>query len=562
MTGNLPRTMPTITPGKLPVLNTNVNDAQAEYQKSVAKRNEYMARMKALATNGYREPSTELRSAADAQQPTNAAIPAFGGDRSPTPPVQTGSQNQQPIAQPTSVFSNNRSHIPLAPTDPQVQNQQPALTNPQSKAVAQSQQQSEAIAQTQKPAYFMSTPDAPIEHDRNAFGRFLQPRQDELDAADNGSRWRNALQNDALIPGTAYANQVMQAAQIEGRGQSTPAQNDRAREMQRRALMSQYDKLIFDFTHNNWNDNPDGQAAAYAEGQKLLEQYAASGFDPADLRAMPRQSAGSSVIQNKQLTDVSETIMDTEYLGRQMQKSLATNQPIDKNVLDKVTQRLAASLGGDAKSMGEGEKIRIQTQFLSQEEKQKVYDTTQWYRNTLNHIMAAGADKAWSANWKDKLAEIEDDYDKGRPDLALAGLVPLLKSNEKQLSYDLQSDLGAATAQYDHYMQAMLLAAQIDQVALYNTAKYLHDQQQNKYNEWAQQRGIAKRYDEPMPDIDLDALRAMNSKNSPFLERPGFTSPQGARTPQGPAVDFDPNSKTHGNRYYGLKPPKIEWRNR
>lgn len=562
MIGNLPRTMPTITPGKLPVLNTDVNDAQAEYQKSVAKRNEYMARMKALATNGYREPSTELRSAADAQQPTNAAVPAFGGDRGPTPPVQTGSQNQQPIAQPTSVFSSNRSHIPSAPTDPQVQNQQPVLTNPQSKAVAQSQQQSEAIAQTQQPAYFMPTPDAPIEHDRNAFGRFLQPRQDELDAADNGSRWRNALQNDALIPGTAYASQVMQAAQIEGRGQSTPAQNDRAREMQRRALMSQYDKLIFDFTHNNWNDNPDGKAAAYAEGQKLLEQYAASGFDPADLRAMPRQSAGSSVIQNKQLTDQSAVILDTEFLGSKMQEAVTTGKPISPVILDKVSQRIAATLGGDASSMADTEKIRIQKIMLTPEDNNKVNTVVSWYRDTLNKIMASGADKKWSANWKDKLAEVEHDYDSGRPDLALAGLVPLLKSNEDQLPTDLQANLGAATAQYDAYMESMVMAAQVDQVVLYQLAKYAHDKSAFTYNKWAQERGVENRYTNQMPDLDLDALRALNTKRSQLLEPANFTGPQGARTPQGPVADFDPNSKPHSGKWYGLKPPKIEWRNR
>lgn len=559
MIGNLPRTMPTITPGKLPVLNTNVNDAQAEYQKSVAKRNEYMARMKALATNGYREPSTELRSAADAQQPTNAAVPAFGGDRSPTPPVQTGSQNQQPIAQPTSVFSSNRSHIPLAPTDPQVQNQQPVLTNPQSKAVAQSQQQSEAIAQTQQPAYFMPTPDAPIAHDRNAFGRFLQPRQDELDAADNGSRWRNALQNDALIPGTAYANQVMQAAQIEGRGQSTPAQNDRAKELMRRSLMSQYDKLVTDFNNGRWNDNPEGKDAAYQEGTRIRENYAASGFDPNDLRAMPRQSASTANIANKQLTDLADAISDTEFLGEEMQKAKASNTPMDRRVLDKVTQRLAAQLGGDSKSMADAEKQRIQMQYLTPEDQNKVYTVARGYRNVLNSIMASGADKKWSANWKDKLAEVQNDFENDRPALAIAGLVPLLKSNEDQLPTDLQSDLAAAQAQYDTYMSNMILAAQVDQVGLYTTAKYLHDQSQRKYNKWAQERGIANRYTNEMPEVDKLWLKAESKNNNPLLQPVQFSGPTPARTPNAD-VDFDPNSKPHSGKWYGIKPPVSRWR--
>lgn len=559
MIGNLPRTMPTITPGKLPVLNTNVNDAQAEYQKSVAKRNEYMARMKALATNGYREPSTELRSAAGAQQPTNAAIPAFGGDRGPTPPVQTGSQNQQPIAQPTSVFSSNRSHIPSAPTDPQVQNQQPVLTNPQSKAVAQSQQQSEAIAQTQKPAYFMSTPDAPIEHDRNAFGRFLQPRQDELDAADNGSRWRNALQNDALIPGTAYANQVMQAAQIEGRGQSTPAQNDRAKELMRRSLMSQYDKLVTDFNNGRWNDNPEGKDAAYQEGARIRENYAASGFDPNDLRAMPRQSASTANIANKQLTDLADAISDTEFLGEEMQKAKASNTPMDRRVLDKVTQRLAAQLGGDSKSMADAEKQRIQMLYLTPEDQNKVYTVARGYRNVLNSIMASGADKKWSANWKDKLAEVQNDFENDRPALAIAGLVPLLKSNADQLPTDLQSDLAAAQAQYDTYMSNMILAAQVDQVGLYATAKYLHDQSQRKYNKWAQERGIANRYTNEMPEVDKLWLKAESKNNNPLLQPVQFSGPTLARTPNAD-VDFDPNSKPHSGKWYGIKPPVSRWR--
>lgn len=429
------------------------------------------------------------------------------------------------------------------------------------------------VEQPQSTDFPVQSENAPIEQRTNAdlndtstnksswIGKVLAPRQDELDTENNGTRWRNALENDFLMPGSEYANQVMKGAQIEketedAQNQSQNGLNARANEYHRRSMMDQYNKLLADYNAGRWNTGTQGKQAAYQAIENLRAQYAAEGYDPNELRQPSPQVGGNKELSSKTVTDLTTTISDTEYFANELEKNLKEGKPLDQNVLDKVSQNVLAQIGNDSKNMDAGEKTRIQTQMLSDADLQRVLTTMKWYRNTLYKIQASGASKRWEAGWQDKLAKIQQDGANGRPDLAFAGLIALLKSNEKQLPTDLASNYEAAQQQYKDYMNAMLLAAQVDQAKLYIAAKYLHDKSQYDYNTLMQDRGVDRRKTNALPDLDLNALRATNTQNSPFLNTPGFAGPEAPQVPKPIVDDADPNRNGRDNGIVDKKPGK------
>ena len=410
--------------------------------------------------------------------------------------------------------------------------------------------------------------DAPVENvasEDNFAQKILRPREDERIAANEGRRWRNALQRDALIPGSEYAEQVRQMAAIE-RDPTVEATGDhgmssaelRAREMKRRAMMGQYDKLISDFGAGRWNDDAEGADAARAEGDRLKTQYEVAGFDIGDLRQMPRQSASTSQMASKAMSDIHETILDAGFIAQEMQEAVASGKPIDANVLDKVAQKLAAALGGDSKSMADAEKVRIQIQYLPPKDKARVISGIKRYRKMLDSVMAVGGERRWSANWRDKMASINKDLAAGNYADAMGGMVALVNSTESQLPTDLASGLQSAKIQYDDYLSNMTMAAQIDNLALYNTAKYLFEQGKSKLNKMHEVRGSNRRFKDEFPAIDEAALLGLNSHDNEFIAPPPFTPAQRARDPNLVAPDVDAwrspgsNNPTPG----GSKKPK------
>lgn len=48
-------------------------------------------------------------------------------------------------------------------------------------------------------------------------GKALKPSSEESEASRRGCRWTYALQHNAIIPETKYAEQVMKGAEIEAR---------------------------------------------------------------------------------------------------------------------------------------------------------------------------------------------------------------------------------------------------------------------------------------------------------------------------------------------------------
>lgn len=373
--------------------------------------------------------------------------------------------------------------------------------------------------------------DAPIQpapRQDNAFQRLIRPRQDETDAANQGRRWRNAAQRDALIPGSEYAEQVrlMAAGErdpVEPREPDTSSATIRAREMQRRAMMSQYDKLISDFNSGRWNDDAEGAAAAREEGERLAQRFAEAGFDRNDLRVMPRQSASTSQLADKRMGDLYETVLDTQYLGNEFAEAIRTGKPIDVNVLDKSVQKLAATMGGDSKAMADGEKVRIQIQYLPEADKAKVLAGIARYRDTLSSIMRVGNERKWGANWNNKLNSILSDYDNNDLPRMVAGATAMWNSTEADMPTDLKTMLDAAKTQYETYMENMVFAAQIDHLAAYNTAKFLFGQAKGKLNSFYELKGSNRRFNDEFAELDEKALLGLNVKDNEFLKTPSFS---------------------------------------
>lgn len=387
----------------------------------------------------------------------------------------------------------------------------------------------------------------------NFFSRMLRPSDDELEAARNGMRWHWALEHRFMPPGSKWnetvwngvdrenawlAQMLKQAAtQQKANGMMTPV----ATERQRANMINMWKDHINKIVQGNF-DEFGGTAESAAQWRDAFKQRYESVFgegSSVDLEPVPTVEGKradlmrTSPTQYQQMLSYTEDAMDNIYNWWQNGSwSDPHTQQFIKNYLDKVSQALAAELGGDSKSMADAEKQRIQILSLPESSMALVQQEIAGYREFLESVMDYGRQKGWSqdiigrinrATESAKLAARQS----GKKNISGAvamfiknveDVLPSLSPQERELAVGLSEALGAGKAAHDMYMQNMMLAADVDPSYVYMQAKELHDLAARKYNDFAERAHRPERA-KVLEDrkIDFDDLSRQVSP-SPLLK--------------------------------------------
>ena len=387
----------------------------------------------------------------------------------------------------------------------------------------------------------------------NFFSRMLRPSDDELEAARNGMRWHWALEHRFMPPGSkwnetvwngvdrenAWLAQMLKqaAAQQKANGMMTPV----ATERQRANMINMWKDHINKIVQGNF-DEYGGTAESAAQWRDAFKQRYESVFgegSSVDLEPVPTVEGKradlmrTSPTQYQQMLSYTEDAMDNIY---NWWKNGSWNEPhtqqFIKNYLDKVSQALAAELGGDSKSMADAEKQRIQILSLPESSMELVKQEIAGYREFLESVMDYGRQKGWS---QDIIGRLNRAAESAKLALAQTGkknisgaaammiknvedILPSLSPQERELAVGLSEALAAGKNAHDMYMQNMMLAADVDPSYVYMQAKELHDLAARKYNDFAERAHRPERA-KVLEDrvIDFDDLSRQVSP-SPLLK--------------------------------------------
>lgn len=396
--------------------------------------------------------------------------------------------------------------------------------------------------------------------------RLIRPDSDELAAEQNGRRWNWQLENRFMLPGSKYSEQVMAGADRENRllGTTLKVQSGIASAREHANAKASWDKFVSDIYNGNW----DNAGKTYEEAQQFEKDfkqwYAAQGWDPSDLRPIGTSVGKLNNATRKAMTDMASDLSDTEqYMTdiAQWAKDGSWRDPIKsamiKDYLDKVSQKLSATLGGDSKSMADAEKVRIQILYLPEDSMKQVQQELRNYREWLSKVQAYGSAKGWSQDVlgrinqaKSSLGAALNTGDQGNIS-TLAGqaasyLGSALGGMEKnsELAIDVNAVLGAGVKQHEEYMRNMVLAADVDPARVFLLAKQLHDLTRNRYDNEARRSNRPNDLWKPK-EIESPDMQMLHKvvRPSPFLEPNRYFAPSVAKQkPESPR----PNPQSTG----------------
>lgn len=399
----------------------------------------------------------------------------------------------------------------------------------------------------------------------NWFSRFIRPDDDELEAERNNRRWNWQLENRFMLPGSKYSEQVMAGADRENAIQRNllRVQSNIGSAREHANAKTSWDKFVSDIYNGNWDNAGKTLEEARDFEHKFKQWYAGMGWDPADLRPIGTSVGKIGNATRKAMTDMAADLSDTEQYMTDIStwaKDGSWQDPIKsamiKDYLDKVSQKLSATLGGDSKSMADAEKVRIQILYLPAESMKMVQQEIRNYREWLSKVQAYGSAKGWSQDVlgrinraKDSLGQALQSGDQGNISTlagqAMSYVGSALGGMEKnsELALDVQSVLGAGVQQHKDYMNDMVLAADVDPARVFLFAKQLHDITLNRYNNEARRSNRSndmwqtKEIEQP----NLDFLHKV-VKASPFLEPNRYFAPSVERS-KGDKTTPNPQSK-------------------
>lgn len=399
----------------------------------------------------------------------------------------------------------------------------------------------------------------------NWFSRLIRPDDDELEAERNNRRWNWQLENRFMLPGSKYSEQVMAGADRENAIQRNMlrVQSNIGSAREHANAKASWDKFVSDIYNGNWDNAGKTLEEARDFEQKFKQWYAGMGWDPADLRPIGTSVGKIGNTTRKAMTDMATDLSDTEqYMTdiSQWAKDGSWQDPIKsamiKDYLDKVSQKLSATLGGDSKSMADAEKVRIQILYLPAESMKMVQQEIRNYREWLSKVQAYGSAKGWSQDVlgrinqaKGSLGQALQTGDQGNISTLMGQAMSYVGSalggmeKNSELALDVQSVLGAGVQQHKDYMNDMVLAADVDPARVFLLAKQLHDLTLNRYNNEARRSNRAndmwqtKEIEQP----NLDYLHKV-IKASPFLEPNRYFAPSLER-PKGDKTTPNPQSK-------------------
>ena len=362
---------------------------------------------------------------------------------------------------------------------------------------------------------------APGKSGDNWFSRMLKPSDDELEAAKNGMRWHWALEHRFMPPGSKWnetvwngvdrenawlANIIRRAtAEQKAKGVMTPV----ATERQRANMINMWKDHINKIVQGNF-DEYGGTAEAAAQWRDDFKKRYESVFgegSSVDLEPVPTVEGKRADLmrtaptQYQQMLSYTEDAMDNIYnwWKNGSWKEPHTQQFI-KNYLDKVSQALAAELGGDSKSMADAEKQRIQILSLPESSMALVQQEIAGYREFLESVMDYGRQKGWSQDIIGRINRATESakiaaQQSGKKNISGAvamfiknveDVLPSLSPQERELAVGLSEALAAGKNAHDMYMQNMMLAADVDPSYVYMQAKELYDLAARKYNDFAE----------------------------------------------------------------------------
>lgn len=355
----------------------------------------------------------------------------------------------------------------------------------------------------------------------NWFSRMLRPSDDELEAARNGLRWHWALEHRFMPPGSKWnetvwngvdrenawlAQMLKQAAtQQKANGMMTPV----ATERQRANMINMWKDHINKIVQGNF-DEYGGTAESAAQWRDAFKQRYESVFgegSSVDLEPVPTVEGKradlmrTSPTQYQQMLSYTEDAMDNIYnWWKNGSWQEPHTQQFIKNYLDKVSQALAAELGGDSKSMADAEKQRIQILSLPESSMELVKQEINGYREFLESVMDYGRQKGWSQDIIGRINRATESaklaaQQSGKKNISGAvamfiknveDVLPALSPQERELAVGLSEALAAGKNAHEMYMQNMMLAADVDPSYVYMQAKELHDLAARKYNDFAE----------------------------------------------------------------------------
>jgi hypothetical protein len=355
----------------------------------------------------------------------------------------------------------------------------------------------------------------------NFFSRMIRPSDDELEAARNGMRWHWALEHRFMPPGSkwnetvwngvdrenAWLAQMLRqaAAQQKANGMMTPV----ATERQRANMINMWKDHLNKIIQGNF-DEYGGTAESAAQWREDFKKRYESVFgegSSVDLEPVPTTEGKradlmrTSPTQYQQMLSYTEDAMDNIYnWWKNGSWSDPHTQQFIKNYLDKVSQALAAELGGDSKSMADAEKQRIQILSLPESSMELVQQEIAGYREFLESVMNYGRQKGWSQDIIGRLNRATESAklalaQKGKKNISGAAammiknvedILPSLSPQERELAVGLSEALAAGKNAHEMYMQNMMLAADVDPSYVYMQAKELHDLAARKYNDFAE----------------------------------------------------------------------------
>lgn len=382
----------------------------------------------------------------------------------------------------------------------------------------------------------------------NWFSKFVRPDADELEAERNGRRWNWQLENRFMLPGSKYSQQVMAAADRENATQRDllKVQSNLGSAREHANAKASWDKFVSDIYNGNW-DNAGKTLEEAREFERQFKQwYAGMGWDPADLRPIGTSVGKVSNELRKVPTDMRTTLSETErYMTdiAQWAKDGSWQDDIKSNMikdyLDKISQKLSATLGGDSKSMADAEKVRIQILYLPAESMKLVQEEVRNYREWLSKVMAYGSAKGWSQDVLGRINQADKSLNnalktgnQGNISTLLGQAMSYVGSalggmeKNSELALDVQTVLGAGVQQHKDFMNDMVLAADVDPARVFLLAKQLHDIVLSSYNN---EMRAANRLNSmwQSKEIEQPNLQYLHKvvKASPFLQPNKYYAP-------------------------------------
>ena len=344
--------------------------------------------------------------------------------------------------------------------------------------------------------------------------RTIAPSEDEIEAARNGLRWYWALENRFMPPGSKWNETVWKGVDRENKWlaqmlrQNAAEQKNAtpiASERQRSTMANMWKTFLSDIRNGHFDAYGGTTEGAKEWAKNFRARYNSIFGEGADVDLAPEAEilGKRSDVERKQAFDIREGLNYTENVLENLATwskdgswKDQTKQGLIKNYLDKVSQSLAARLGGDSKSMADAEKIRIQILTLPDASMDLVKQEIANYRDFLSSVMDYGRQKGWSQNIIGKINRGKEGLDmaskaNGKGNIStLAGealstvgdILPSLTPAEKELAVGLEAALNAGIEAHKTYMQNMTLAADVNPAIVYQFAKELHDLYASQYN--------------------------------------------------------------------------------